>query len=307
MLRYVAKRILMGLLTLFVLATITFFMMKAIPGNPLVRDNKQINPQILAAINEKYGLDKPISEQYLMYLKNISKGDFGVSFKRIGVTVPQVIGRSAPTTAKLGLVAFVLSLSAGIGFGVVSALTKRKWVNNVITVFATLGVSLPGFLLALMMMILFGVQLKILPIVGLKTPLHYIMPALALSFYPISMITRLTRSSLRDVMTKDYIILARSKGTPETQVIVKHGLKNALLPVITYCGPMFAYLLTGSFVVESLFSVPGIGAEFVSSVMNRDYTVIMGLTMFLGVIILVMNLISDLVAAMVDPRIRFEK
>lgn len=308
MYRYILKRVFMSILTLFVLATITFFMMKAIPGNPFARDNKRsISPQIMAAINKQYGFDKPILEQYIMYLGNAVRGNFGVSFKRIGVTTTQVISRAAPTTARLGMVAFVISLALGILFGVVSALTKKKWINNIITVFATLGVSVPGFLLALLMMIIFGVRLKILPIVGLKTGLHYIMPAMALSFYPISMITRLTRSSLRDVMNKDYITLARSKGTSEVAVIIKHGLKNALLPVITYCGPMFAYLLTGSFVIETLFSVPGIGAEFISSVINRDYTVIMGLTLFLGVIILFMNLVSDLVAAIVDPRIRFEK
>ncbi len=307
MYRYTLKRILMGLLTLYVLTTMTFFMMKAIPGNPFARDNKTMPPAIMEAINEKYGFDKPIFDQYIMYLKNTVKGDFGVSFKRVGITVPQIITRAVPTTAKLGLIAFVFSLTVGITLGIVSALSNKRWVNDIITVMATLGVSIPGFLLGLLMMILFGVKLKWLPVLGLKTPLHYIMPTMALSFYPISMITRLTRSSLRDVMNKDYITLARSKGTSETMVIIKHALRNALLPVVTYCGPLFAFLMTGSFVVENLFTIPGIGAEYVTSVMNRDYTVIMGLTVFMGILILALNLISDIVAAIVDPRIRFDK
>jgi oligopeptide transport system permease protein len=307
MYRYIGKRLVMGVITLFILATITFFMMKAIPGNPFSRENRQISPKIMEKMIKKYGLDQPLHIQYMTYMKNAMKGDFGVSIKRIGLSVNSIISRSAPVTAKLGLVAFIVSLTVGIGLGVLSSLTKRRWVNNLVTVFATLGVSVPSFLLAIMMMIVLGVQLKLFPLVGLSTPRHYFMPALALSFYPISMITRLTRSSLRDVMNKDYITLARSKGTKEMWVIVKHGLKNALLPVITYCGPMFAYLVTGSFVVENLFSVPGIGAEFVSSVSNRDYTMIMGLTIFLGAIIIVLNLLSDIVVAIVDPRVKLEK
>jgi len=307
MFKYICKRLAIGLVTLFILATVTFFMMKAIPGNPFSRENKQISPQIMEKLNEKYGFDKPVFTQYVMYLQSALKGDFGVSIKIKDITVASIIAKSAPVTARLGIVAFFIALTVGITLGIVSALTKKRWVNNVITVFATLGVSIPSFLFAILMMYVLGVLLKLFPFVGLSTPAHYVMPATALALYPISMITRLTRSSLRDVMDKDYITLARSKGTSELYVIIKHGLKNALLPVITYCGPMFAGLVTGSFVIENLFSVPGIGAEFVSSVLNRDYTLIMGLTIFLGVIVIVMNLLSDIVVALVDPRIKLEK
>ncbi len=307
MLKYILKRLAMGLCAIFVLATVTFFLMKVIPGSPFHRENKSLSAEQMEKLNEQYGLDKPIFEQYLTYMGNALHGDFGESIKQTGVPVVTVIARSAPVTAKLGLVAFLIALTVGISFGVISALSKSKVVNGIVTVFATLGVSIPSFLLAMMLMIVFGVKLGWVPLVGLDSPVQYILPSLALALYPISMITRLTRSSLLDVMGKDYITLARSKGTGEVKVIIKHGLKNALLPVVTYCGPMLVGLLTGSFVIETLFSIPGIGSEFVKSVTNRDYTLIMGLTIFLGSLMILMNLLSDVVAALIDPRIKFEK
>ncbi|MDD3924514.1 MAG: ABC transporter permease, partial [Erysipelotrichaceae bacterium] len=246
-------------------------------------------------------------EQYFIYLNNAIRGDFGESISKTGQQVIDIVIRRAPVTARLGSVAFVIALTVGVTLGIISALTKKRWVNSLITTFATIGVSIPSFLLAILAMILFGVMLGWFPLVGLKTPLHYVLPAIALALNPISMITRLTRSSLRDVMSKDYIVLAKSKGTSELWVIIKHGLKNALLPVVTYCGPMFAFLVTGSFVIESLFSVPGLGMEFTSSVINRDYTLIMGLTLFLGAIVIIMNIVSDIAAAMIDPRIKLGK
>lgn len=305
--KYIVKRLLMGVVALLVLATITFFMMKAIPGNPFSRENKAMSPAQMEKLNEQYGLDKPILEQYLTYMGNALQGNFGESIKKTGQTVISIIAQDAPVTARLGAVAFVIALVVGIGFGMVSALTKSRVANSIITILATFGVSFPSFLLAMLAMILFGVNLKWLPLAGLSTPKHYILPAFALALSPISMITRLTRSSLTDVMNKDYITLARSKGTSNLMVILKHGLKNALLPVVTYCGPMLVGLLTGSFVIETLFSIPGIGKEFVSSVSNRDYTLIMGLTIFLGALMILMNLVSDVVAALIDPRIKFDK
>ena len=305
--KYIVKRLLMGVVALLVLATITFFMMKAIPGNPFSRENKAMSPSQMEKLNEQYGLDKPILEQYLIYMGNALQGNFGESIKKTGQTVISIIAQDAPVTARLGAVAFVIALVVGIGFGMVSALTKSRVANSIITILATFGVSFPSFLLAMLAMILFGVNLKWLPLAGLSTPKHYILPAFALALSPISMITRLTRSSLTDVMNKDYITLARSKGTSNLMVILKHGLKNALLPVVTYCGPMLVGLLTGSFVIETLFSIPGIGKEFVSSVSNRDYTLIMGLTIFLGALMILMNLVSDVVAALIDPRIKFDK
>lgn len=307
MFKYIVKRLLLGIFTLFILATIVFFGMKAMPGSPFSRDNKAIPAATMEALNKKYGLDKPVSEQYVVYMKNVIHGDFGVSISKKGQSVTEIIKTRLPVTAKLGVIAFVVSMAVGITLGVISALTNKQWVNSLITILATIGVSVPGFLLAMLMMILLAVNLKLLPVVGLETPTSYIMPVLALSFSPISTITRLTRSSLRDVMGSDFITLARSKGTKESMVVIKHGLKNALLPVITYAGPMFAGMITGSLVIETLFSIPGIGREFTTSISNRDYTLCMGLTILLGALVIIMTLVSDVVSAMVDPRIKVNK
>ena len=307
MFKYIVKRLLLGIFTLFILATIVFFGMKAMPGSPFSRDNKAIPAATMEALNKKYGLDKPVSEQYVVYMKNVIHGDFGVSISKKGQSVTEIIKTRLPVTAKLGVIAFVVSMVVGITLGVISALTNKQWVNSLITILATIGVSVPGFLLAMLMMILLAVNLKLLPVVGLETPASYIMPVLALSFSPISTITRLTRSSLRDVMGSDFITLARSKGTKESMVVIKHGLKNALLPVITYAGPMFAGMITGSLVIETLFSIPGIGREFTTSISNRDYTLCMGLTILLGTLVIIMTLVSDVVSAMVDPRIKVNK
>ncbi len=307
MLKYAIKRLGIGLLTLFILATITFFGVKAMPGDPFSQDNKVLSPEAYAALEAKYGLDKPLGEQYVIYMTNVLKGDFGESISKKGQRVSDIIAHRAPVTAKLGVVAFFIALIIGLAFGILSALTKKRWVNGLITTFATFGVSMPGFLFAMICMIVFCVKLRWFPAMGLDTPKAYVLPAFAIALGSISMITRLTRSSLKDVMNKDYITLARSKGTKEVAVIIKHGLKNALLPVITYCGPMFAGLITGSMVIETLFSIPGIGLEFTNSITNRDYTLVMGLTIFFGAIVIVMNLISDIVAALVDPRIKLGK
>ena len=307
MFKYIVKRLLLGIFTLFILATIVFFGMKAMPGSPFSRDNKAIPAATMEALNKKYVLDKPVSEQYVVYMKNVIHGDFGVSISKKGQSVTEIIKTRLPVTAKLGVIAFVVSMLVGITLGVISALTNKQWVNSLITILATIGVSVPGFLLAMLMMILLAVNLKLLPVVGLETPASYIMPVLALSFSPISTITRLTRSSLRDVMGSDFITLARSKGTKESMVVIKHGLKNALLPVITYAGPMFAGMITGSLVIETLFSIPGIGREFTTSISNRDYTLCMGLTILLGALVIIMTLVSDVVSAMVDPRIKVNK
>lgn len=307
MFKYIVKRILIGFLTLMVLATVVFVGMKAMPGSPFSRDNKAIPAATIEALNKKYGLDKPISEQFIIYMSNLFHGDLGDSISKKGQPVTEIIASRMPVTAKLGLIAFAFSIIVGITFGIVSALTKHRWVNSAITVMATIGVSFPGFLLAMLMMVIFSVKLGWLPVVGLETAQSYIMPVLALSFSPISSITRLTRSSLRDVMSSDYITLARSKGTKEIWVVIKHGLKNALLPVITYSGPMFAGMITGSLVIETLFSIPGIGREFTNSIQNRDYTLCMGLTLLFGALVIIMTLVSDIVAAIVDPRIKVDK
>ena len=305
MFKYVLKRVLIGFVTLFVLGSATFFLMKATPGSPVNGERfKSKEAQELAII--RYGLDKPVFEQYTMYLNNLAHGDLGESYVKEGVYVDKTIADTFPVTARLGGVAFLFALVVGITLGTTAALSKRKWVNNICMFVATIGVSVPSFLLSMFLIIIFGVELRLLPFVGLRTPANYVLPVIALSLYPISMIARLTRSSMLEVMKQDYIILARSKGTSYKMVVIKHALKNAMLPVVTYAGPAFAFMLTGSFVVETIFSIPGTGKEFVSNISNRDYQMIMGLTLFLGALIITFNIITDIVAAMIDPRIKLK-
>ena len=303
--KYIIKRVLIGFVTLFVLASVTFFLMKATPGSPFSLA-KYKTPEALAAAEAKYNLDKPLVEQYVIYLKGVAQGNLGESMINTGRSVSYYIKTGFPVTARLGLIAFVLALVGGIALGTGAALSRHKWVNNLCMFVATIGVSVPSFLIAMIMLIVFGVQLHILPFIGLNSPLNYIMPALSLAFYPIAMIARLTRSSMLEVMNQDYIILARSKGTPYKKVVIKHALKNAMLPVVTYAGPMFAFMLTGSFVIESVFSIPGIGSAFVSCITTRDYPIIMGLTIFLGFLVITFNLITDIRSAIIDPRIKLD-
>ncbi|MBR2808646.1 MAG: ABC transporter permease [Erysipelotrichaceae bacterium] len=307
MLKYIFKRLIIGVLTLLILSTITFFGVRAMPGNPFDQDNKVIAPETFQALQEKFHLDKSLPEQFLIFLRNAAHGDFGESISKKGKMVTDIIALRFPVTAKLGALAFCFAMVVGLTLGIISALTKHRWVNSLITFMCTIGISIPGFLFALGMMIIFGVKLGWLPVLGLQGPQYYIMPVMALALGPIASVTRLTRSSLRDVMNEDYIILSRSKGNSELRTIVLHGLKNALLPVITYAGPTFAGMITGSMIIETLFTVPGIGAEFTNSITNRDYTLVMALTMLFGSLVIIMNLISDIVAAIIDPRIKLGK
>ncbi len=304
--KYLLKRLLIGAITLLALATITFFLMHAIPGSPFAGETSKLPANVKEKLIEQYGLDQPTHVQYFTYLKNAVRGDFGTSLNRKGKEVSDIIMSGMSNTAGLGLCAFCIALAVGILLGTISAFSKQQWVNNTVAFIATIGVSVPSFLLALLMMMLFGVVLGWLPLVGLSSWKHYIMPSAALALSPISMISRLTRTSLLEVMKQDYMVLARSKGTSEVMVIIRHALKNALIPVVTYAGPLLATLLTGSFVVETLFSVPGIGAEFVTSVTNRDYTLIMALTIFYGAFIIVCNIITDIITAVMDPRVRLK-
>ena len=303
MLKYAAKRLGMGLVTLFVLATATFFLMKAIPGSPFGAEVSQMSAAAVEKLYEKYDLDKSIPEQYVIYIKNVLHNDFGESMTRKGISVNSIIAKALPITAKLGGVAFVFSMVTGIVLGIIAALSKRQWVQNSVMIFATVGVSVPSFLYALMLMTVFGVILQWLPFIGLKTPLHYILPAFSLSLYPISMVARLVRSSMK----QDYMVLAKSRGTPPIKLIVKHALKNCLIPVVTYAGPLVAYLMTGSFVIESIFSIPGLGRYLVQSVQNRDYFIIMGTTIILATLVVIMNLVVDILYRVVDPRIDLTK
>ena len=304
--KYLIRRLLIGAVTLLALATITFFLMHAIPGSPFAGETSKLPANVRERLIEQYGLNEPIHIQYIKYLGNAIRGDFGTSLNRRGREVADIILSGLSYTASLGAVAFCIAIGVGILLGTISAFTRHRWVNHTVALIATIGVSIPSFLLALLMMMLFGVILRWLPIVGLSTWRHYLMPSVALALAPIAMISRLTKTSLMDVMKQDYMVMARSKGTSHLMVIIRHAFKNALIPVVTYAGPLLATLLTGSFVIETLFSVPGIGAEFVMSISNRDYTMIMALTIFYGTFIILCNIATDLITASLDPRIRLQ-
>lgn len=302
MVKYIGKRIAIGILTLFVLVLITFTMTKLMPGSPL--QSKNVTGDVLAKMEEKYGLDKPVAEQFLIYCKNLLHGDLGTSYKKVGTDVTEIISNTMWPTIRLGLVTFVLVLAVGIPAGIAMARAKSNKIKGVWLSALTLGVSVPNFIVALLLLILFGVQLKWFPILGLDTPMHYVLPAIAQGLYPISAVARLTQSSYEEVMRQDYITMAKAKGISGKTVLVRHILKNAMLPVITYMGPMVAFLLTGSVVIENLYTIPGIGKEFVNAISNHDYTLVMGITIFIGAIIIICNLLADLICAIVDPRIR---
>ena len=252
-------------------------------------------------------MDEPIHVQLGMYLKNLAHGDLGVSYKKVGMTVNELIRTEAPYTMKLGLIAFAISLIMGIAIGIGMAVTKRESVRGGLMMFTVLGISVPNYVLALLLMLICGMTLKLVPVVGLSTWKHYILPVITLAVYPIAQISRLVKSSFTEAMGQDYVTMARAKGISKWRIMTVHVLKNALIPVVTMSGPMIAFLLTGSFVVENIFTIPGIGREFVNAVNNRDYTVIMGLTIFLGAVLVICNLISDIICAILDPRIKMEK
>ena len=283
--------------------SITFVFMHAIPGG-IYTSEKNLPPAIVDNIKAKYGLNLPLGEQYVLQLKNIAKLDFGISMKNAGRKVNDIIAQQFPRSARLGAVAISLCLLIGIPLGILSALKVDKWQDRMAMIIATIGVSVPGFVIAILAQYFLGVRLKILPTIGDKTFLHLILPGVALSFFPMSFIARLVRSSMVEVLGQDYIRTAKAKGLSDMVVIYKHALKNSIMPVITYLGPLIAGILTGSFVIETVFSIPGLGRYFVTSISNRDYTVILGVTVFYSLFLILMNLVVDIVYVLIDPRIK---
>ena len=304
-LSYILKRIILAILTVWVVITLTFFVMRAVPGGPFMSE-KAITPAAQAALEAKYGLDKPLFEQYVTYLKDISfHFDFGPSLKQRGRMVIDVITDGLKTSVKLGVIAAVFAAIFGIVLGAVAALNRNKFIDKCIMVLTTALISMPTFIIGSLMLILFSVKLGWLPANG-ETTKGLILPIISLGLYPMSYITRLTRSSMLDVLGQDYIRTAKAKGVSKAMIIFGHALKNSLIPVITYFGPMLAYIVTGSLVVEQIFAVPGIGRAFVNSITNRDYPLIMGTTIVLATLIVIMNLVSDILYKVADPRINLE-
>ena len=305
MMFYILKRVLLAIMTIWIVITVTFFVMHSVPGGPFVGE-KAISKEAQAALEAKYGLDRPLMEQYVTYLRDIvTKFDFGPSLKLRGRMVIDVIMDGMRTSAKLGLIAAFSAAAVGITLGAVAALRRNTILDKTIMVITTAFVSMPSFIMGSFLLIVFSVSLGWLPANGASQG-GLILPVVTLALYPMAYITRLTRSSMLDVLGQDYIRTARAKGVPAKKIIFGHALKNSLIPVITYFGPMLAFIVTGSMVVEQIFAVPGIGRQFVSSITNRDYTMIMGTTIFLASLIVIMNLVSDLLYKVVDPRIEFD-
>lgn len=303
MARYLVKRILLALLTLFLVCFITFFAMEAVPGGPF-NGEKAKSEAVMAVLNQRYGLDKPVWVQFFNYMKNLLHGDFGVSLTT-GRDIWTTISTSFAVSAKIGIMAVIVALVFGIILGCVAALNRNKWPDHVIIFFVTLFTAMPSFVMASFLLLVFCIQLKWVPVFSTSNP-NYVLPVIALSLPPMAYITRLTKTSMLDVLGQDYIRTAKAKGDRPFKVIFVHALRNALIPVITYVGPMAAGVLTGSLVIEKIFTIGGLGSKFVDSITKRDYTMIMGTTIFLATLMIAVNLLSDIVYTIVDPRIKLE-
>ncbi len=303
---YLVKRLGANLLALWVIVTITFFLMKAIPGDPFTQD-KALPKEVLESLYEHYKLNDPWYIQYLNYLKSIVTWDLGPSFKYKARTVNDIINKSFPISAILGLEAMFLAVSAGIILGTVAALKQNRWQDYLCMIVAVVGISVPSFILAATLQYVLSIKLDLLPVARWGTFAQSVMPAVALAALPTAFIARLTRANMVEVLTLDYIKTARSKGLSDVAVTFKHALRNALLPVITYIGMLTANILTGSFIIEKIFGIPGLGQWFINSITNRDYTVIMGITVFYSIILLSAIMFVDILYGWVDPRIKTGK
>ena len=303
--KYIAKRVIMAVVTAFLVATLTFCIMNLVPGGPFLAE-KAVTPQAQAAMEAKYGLDKPLPQQYITYINGLLHGDFGLSLKKRGRTVAEIISTKFPVSARLGACALIVAVCIGVPLGSVAAFNRGKLVDNILVVLSTAGIAIPSFLSSTLLMYVFTTKLQLLPSLGLTTPESYIMPVTALALYPTFYIARLMRSSMLDVIGQDYMKTARAKGVSTFLIIFKHAMRNAILPVVTYLGPLLASLMTGSFIIEKIFNIPGLGSEFVGAITSRDYPMIMGTTIFLAVFVICMNVIVDILYAVIDPRIKLK-
>lgn len=306
MIGYLLKRLAGACVVLWVIITITFGLMHAIPGGPFTQE-KQLPPAVMATVEARYHLNDPLWDQYLEYVKHAAVLDLGPSYKYPGKTVNDIIAETFPVSAELGLISLCLAIGIGIPAGMAAAWYKNTRADYVLMIGATLGVSVPSFIIAALLIQLFAFTWPVLPAAMWKGPAYAVLPALALAAHPTAFIMRLTRSSILDALAQDYIRTARSRGVGEWSLLCRHALRNALLPVVSYIGPLAAALLTGSFVVETIFAIPGLGRHFVTSIYNRDYTVILGITIFYSFLIMMMNLLIDVIYPFLDPRIALKQ
>ncbi len=317
MLAYTLRRVLWIIPVLWVIATLTFFLMQAVPGGPFTQE-KERPPALERALQAKYGLDDPLWEQYGHYLVNLTQGDLGISFTG-DRPVSQIVRQSGFISAQIAFLSFIVAIVAGMGLGTISALNHNKLLDYVGVLFATVGASIPNFVLAAFLSIIFGVQLGWVKLLGwggpaevadIFSPSAYdvskmILPVVSLTVLPAAYIARVTRASVLEVLSQDYIRTARAKGLREFWVVMRHTMRNAMIPVLTVMGPIAAFLVSGSFIIESTFGIPGLGRESITAVQRRDYGLIMGTTLFFALVVAVANLIVDLLYAVVDPRIRY--
>lgn len=305
MLSFIVKRLFSTVITIFVVITITFFLMRLMPGGPFSGE-KKLTAATLSSLNKKFGLDKPVFEQYTIYLKNLTHGELGPSMKYEGRTVNGIIGYSLPVSARLGVVSMAFAMIVGVYMGIVAALNQGKWPDKICMFIATLGITVPSFVVATLLIYVFAVNLHVFNAIGLKSAKDYVLPAIALGGSAMAFVARLGRSALLDVVRQDYIRVARAKGLSRNVVIYKHALRNSLIPIVTYIGPLLAGVLTGSFVIEGLFGIPGMGREFIQSIINRDYTVLIGFVVLDATFLILANLVVDILYAVIDPRIKIE-
>lgn len=306
MLRYILKRLLIMVITVWIIVTLTFILMVSLPGSPL-NGEQTTNETVQANLEAYYNLDKPYYVQYLSYLKSIVTFDFGPSIKQPNETVNDLLGRGFPISLELGLITILVAVVSGIVLGIIAALKHNGIIDYAAMSFAVLGISIPNFVLATLLIQTLAVDLKLLPVATWSSPAHMVLPVIALATGPMAIIARLTRSTMLEVLTQDYIKMARAKGLSPWKIVFKHALKNALMPVVTIMGTLLAGILTGTFVIEKIFAIPGMGRYFVESINQRDYPVIMGTTVFYSVFLIFMLFLVDIAYGILDPRIKIHK
>jgi len=304
---FALRRFVSMIVTLWLIITITFFLMHTVPGSPFEKDGKGTNEVVVQNMMEYYHLDEPLGVQYLLYLKSLLALDLGPSIAHFPDTVNSMIDRGFPVSLQLGLVSLIFAIISGIALGTVAALRQNRLIDYTAMVFAVIGIAIPNFVVAPLLIKYFAVEWKLLPVATWGTLSHVILPALALSTGPLAIIARLTRANMVEVLTMEYIETARAKGLPPWKIVLKHALRNAVLPVVTLLGALIANVLTGSFVIEKIFAIPGMGKYFVDGINNRDYSVIMGTTVFYSAILIFMMFLVDIAYGLIDPRIKLQR
>jgi dipeptide transport system permease protein len=304
---YILRRFISMIVTLWLIITITFFLMHAVPGSPFEKEGKNSNPTAVQNMMEFYNLDKPLPVQYLLYLKSLLSLDLGPSIGHFPDSVNSMIDRGFPVSFKLGIVSILFAIVSGIALGTVAALRQNRMIDYFAMILAVIGIAVPNFIVATMLIKYVAVEWRLLPVATWGSWKHLILPAIALSTGPLAIIARLTRASMVEVLTADYIDMARAKGLSPATIVLKHALRNAVLPVITLLGALLANVLTGSFVIEKIFAIPGMGKYFVDGINNRDYAVIMGTTIFYSALLIFMIFLVDIAYGLIDPRIKLHR